>query len=144
MDWGVFVMLSYIWPIALVVLSNTLYQICAKSVPEGMNEVLQSYRNLNRSIINRSRKEDDSFDRTGKKKSKALNCWLKRGGGEDGYTAISDENAEILPKEGDSLAKSYEKTEILPNNRCKTAKCVIQSDQKGADQYERTAPDRQS
>jgi len=30
-------MLSYIWPIALVVLSNTVYQICAKSVPEGMN-----------------------------------------------------------------------------------------------------------
>lgn len=30
-------MLSYIWPIALVVVSNTLYQICAKSVPEGMN-----------------------------------------------------------------------------------------------------------
>lgn len=30
-------MLSYIWPIALVVLSNTLYQICAESVPEGMN-----------------------------------------------------------------------------------------------------------
>ena len=30
-------MLAYIWPIALVVLSNTLYQICAKSVPEGMN-----------------------------------------------------------------------------------------------------------
>ena len=30
-------MLSYIWPVALVVLSNTLYQICAKSVPEGMN-----------------------------------------------------------------------------------------------------------
>ena len=30
-------MLSCIWPIALVVLSNTLYQICAKSVPEGMN-----------------------------------------------------------------------------------------------------------
>ncbi len=30
-------MLSYIWPIALVVLSNTLYQICVKSVPEGMN-----------------------------------------------------------------------------------------------------------
>jgi len=28
---------AYIWPIALVVLSNTLYQICAKSVPEGMN-----------------------------------------------------------------------------------------------------------
>ena len=30
-------MLSFIWPVALVVLSNTLYQICAKSVPEGMN-----------------------------------------------------------------------------------------------------------
>jgi len=30
-------MLSYIWPIALIVLSNTLYQICAKSVPEGMD-----------------------------------------------------------------------------------------------------------
>ena len=30
-------MLSYIWPIALVVLSNTLYQVCAKSVPDGMN-----------------------------------------------------------------------------------------------------------
>ena len=30
-------MLSYLWPIALVVLSNVVYQICAKSVPEGMN-----------------------------------------------------------------------------------------------------------
>ena len=30
-------MFTYIWPIALVVLSNTLYQVCAKSVPEGMN-----------------------------------------------------------------------------------------------------------
>ena len=30
-------MLSYIWPLALVVLSNVVYQICAKSVPEGMN-----------------------------------------------------------------------------------------------------------
>ena len=30
-------MVSYIWPIALVVLSNTVYQICAKSVPGGMN-----------------------------------------------------------------------------------------------------------
>ena len=29
-------MFSYIWPIALVVISNTLYQVCAKSVPEGM------------------------------------------------------------------------------------------------------------
>lgn len=26
-------MFSYIWPIALIVLSNTVYQICAKSVP---------------------------------------------------------------------------------------------------------------
>ncbi len=30
-------MFSYIWPLVLVVLSNTLYQVCAKSVPEGMN-----------------------------------------------------------------------------------------------------------
>ena len=30
-------MITYIWPIALIVLSNTIYQICAKSVPEGMN-----------------------------------------------------------------------------------------------------------
>ncbi len=30
-------MVNYIWPLALVVLSNVLYQICAKSVPEGMN-----------------------------------------------------------------------------------------------------------
>ena len=26
-------MISYVWPIALVVFSNTLYQICAKEVP---------------------------------------------------------------------------------------------------------------
>lgn len=30
-------MFSYIWPIALVVLSNTVYQICAKSVPLDMH-----------------------------------------------------------------------------------------------------------
>lgn len=30
-------MFSYIWPLALVVLSNVVYQICAKSVPDGMN-----------------------------------------------------------------------------------------------------------
>ena len=30
-------MFNYIWPLALVVVSNTVYQICAKSVPEGMN-----------------------------------------------------------------------------------------------------------
>ena len=30
-------MFSYVWPIALVVLSNVVYQICAKSVPKGMN-----------------------------------------------------------------------------------------------------------
>ena len=30
-------MFSYIWPIAVVVLSNVIYQICAKSVPERMN-----------------------------------------------------------------------------------------------------------
>ena len=30
-------MFSYIWPLALVVLSNVLYQICAKSMPNEMN-----------------------------------------------------------------------------------------------------------
>lgn len=30
-------MLSYIWPIALVVCSNTVYQICAKAMPASIN-----------------------------------------------------------------------------------------------------------
>lgn len=30
-------MFQYIWPVALVVLSNTAYQICTKSVPERMD-----------------------------------------------------------------------------------------------------------
>ncbi|MCR4616264.1 MAG: EamA family transporter [Clostridiales bacterium] len=30
-------MFSYIWPLALVIISNTFYQICAKSVPEKMD-----------------------------------------------------------------------------------------------------------
>ena len=30
-------MFAYIFPIALVVISNVVYHICAKSVPEGMN-----------------------------------------------------------------------------------------------------------
>ena len=30
-------MINYIWPIALVVLSNVIYQICAKSVPNHVN-----------------------------------------------------------------------------------------------------------
>ncbi|MGI5978312.1 MAG: EamA family transporter [Oscillospiraceae bacterium] len=30
-------MLLYVWPIALVVVSNIVYQICAKSVPNDMN-----------------------------------------------------------------------------------------------------------
>ena len=30
-------MLAYIWPIGLVVVSNIVYQICTKSVPESMN-----------------------------------------------------------------------------------------------------------
>ncbi|MBQ3379380.1 MAG: EamA family transporter [Clostridia bacterium] len=30
-------MLNYVWPIALVVASNVVYQICAKSVPGNMN-----------------------------------------------------------------------------------------------------------
>lgn len=30
-------MFSYIWPIALVVLANIVYQVCAKSVPDGVS-----------------------------------------------------------------------------------------------------------
>ena len=30
-------MFAFIWPIALVVLSNTVYQICSKSVPADLN-----------------------------------------------------------------------------------------------------------
>ena len=30
-------MFHYIWPIALVILSNTLYQVCAKKVPNTMD-----------------------------------------------------------------------------------------------------------
>lgn len=30
-------MINYIWPIALVVFSNVMYQICAKSVPGNLN-----------------------------------------------------------------------------------------------------------
>ena len=30
-------MFNYVWPLGLVVLSNVIYQICTKSVPEGMN-----------------------------------------------------------------------------------------------------------
>lgn len=30
-------MFAYLWPIALIILSNTVYQICAKSVPSGLN-----------------------------------------------------------------------------------------------------------
>lgn len=30
-------MFDYVWPIALIVLSNTLYQICAKSIPETIH-----------------------------------------------------------------------------------------------------------
>lgn len=29
--------MNYIWPLCLVVLSNVMYQICAKSVPDKMN-----------------------------------------------------------------------------------------------------------
>lgn len=29
--------LYYLWPIGLVVLSNVVYQICAKAVPGGMS-----------------------------------------------------------------------------------------------------------
>lgn len=30
-------MLTYTWPFALIVVSNTIYQICTKSVPNGMH-----------------------------------------------------------------------------------------------------------
>ena len=30
-------MFSYVWPIALAVLSNVAYHVCSKSVPSGMN-----------------------------------------------------------------------------------------------------------
>ena len=30
-------MLNYIWPVALIVFSNVVYQICAKSAPENIN-----------------------------------------------------------------------------------------------------------
>lgn len=30
-------MITYIWPVALIVLSNTMYQVCAKSVPDKMD-----------------------------------------------------------------------------------------------------------
>jgi len=30
-------MFSYVWPIALVVFSNVVYQICAKSIPDRVN-----------------------------------------------------------------------------------------------------------
>ena len=30
-------MFNYVWPIALVIISNVVYQICAKSVPKEMN-----------------------------------------------------------------------------------------------------------
>ena len=30
-------MIDYVWPIALVVISNVFYQVCAKSVPKGMS-----------------------------------------------------------------------------------------------------------
>ena len=32
-----FIMFSYIWPILLIVTANTVYQICAKGIPQAMN-----------------------------------------------------------------------------------------------------------
>ena len=34
---GEMCMFNYIWPLALIILSNVFYQLCAKSVPEAMN-----------------------------------------------------------------------------------------------------------
>lgn len=30
-------MFSYIWPLAIIVFSNVLYQVCAKGIPQTMN-----------------------------------------------------------------------------------------------------------
>lgn len=30
-------MISYVWPLLLILLSNTLYQLCTKTQPEGLN-----------------------------------------------------------------------------------------------------------
>ena len=30
-------MFNYVWPLALVILSNTVYQVCAKSVPQSID-----------------------------------------------------------------------------------------------------------
>lgn len=30
-------MFNYIWPVVLIILSNTIYQICSKSIPSDMN-----------------------------------------------------------------------------------------------------------
>ena len=30
-------MFNYLWPIMLVILSNVVYQICAKSIPDNVN-----------------------------------------------------------------------------------------------------------
>ena len=30
-------MINYIWPLLIIIFSNTLYQICAKGIPEQMN-----------------------------------------------------------------------------------------------------------
>ena len=30
-------MFNYLWPLAVIILSNTIYQICAKGIPEEMN-----------------------------------------------------------------------------------------------------------
>ncbi len=32
-----FIMINYIWPIAMIIFANIFYQICAKSVPSDMN-----------------------------------------------------------------------------------------------------------
>ena len=30
-------MINYIWPLLIIIFSNTLYQICAKGIPQQMN-----------------------------------------------------------------------------------------------------------
>lgn len=38
--------MEYIWPIALIVFSNVVYQICAKSIPKDMNTMASTVQSV--------------------------------------------------------------------------------------------------
>lgn len=40
---------SMIWPIALVVLANIIYQVCAKIAPKGMNTMAMTVKTASES-----------------------------------------------------------------------------------------------